>query len=175
MRKQFQCLILALILENKRNIVTSKKNRLAKLSKKYSLLEYCIVLHNLKILCTCLIVFVSSKHLLGQVWQVLSFITLDKRWNFFKNCLCTFLNNSVFIAIILDVCNTLNFTAYVIPYLSLEHLQAMKSKTHGHSGRVRLCLPLPVHVQTLKAPALKCAECVSLWKSFSRDNSGVVL
>lgn len=42
-----------------------QKNRLAKLSKKYSLLEYCIVLHNLKILCTCLIVFVSSKHLLG--------------------------------------------------------------------------------------------------------------
>lgn len=36
--------------------------------------------------------------------------------------------------------------------------------TQGHSGRIRLCLPLPVRIQTLEAPTLKLAGWVSLWK-----------
>jgi len=67
------------------------------------------VLHNLKFLCTCLIALRSSKDLLGEVWQV--FITLEKRLNSFQKLVSVLLggNNSSFLAIILDVCNMLNF------------------------------------------------------------------
>lgn len=93
------------------------------------------MLHNLKFFCTCLIAFRSSKHLLGEVWQALLFITSENRLNFFQKIVSVLFgeHNSSFPAIILDVCSMLRFINSKI-FLSPKHLQTMKSENHGHSG-----------------------------------------
>lgn len=96
---------------------------------------YCIVSASYwKILCAlCLIAFRTSRHLLGEgvAGIIIHYVRKEVEF-FFKKFFPYFFegNNFSFSAIILDVCNMLNYINSKT-FLSPKHLQP---KNHGHSG-----------------------------------------